>query len=120
MKTFLRIVNPIVAILILLLCLWAAFFNEGKFNPAGILQGGACFVAKGLFCLGQRLLSPKSAHLWRGAPESVEQRPENFHDLGASFRRAQGLLEGGSDQLPGDPGEDLHVQIAGVLGHSQE
>ncbi len=52
MKTYLRIINPIVAGLVLLLCLWAATFDEGRFRPAGIIKGGipTYFLAKGLFC----------------------------------------------------------------------
>jgi hypothetical protein len=52
MKTYLRVMNPIVAALVLLLCLWAAFFEKGAFTPSGVWQGGIpmYFVAKGLFC----------------------------------------------------------------------
>ncbi|MBZ5706840.1 MAG: hypothetical protein LAN63_15935 [Acidobacteriia bacterium] len=52
MKTYLRIVNPIVALLVFLLCLWAATFEDGNFRPMGILKGGipTYFLAKGLFC----------------------------------------------------------------------
>jgi hypothetical protein len=53
MKTYLRIVNPIVALVVLLLCLWAAAANDsGNFKPLGMFAGGIpiYFVAKGLFC----------------------------------------------------------------------
>ena len=52
MKIYLRFINPIVAIVVLLLCLWAAIFDESKFNLGGIIAGGFAtyFVAKGLFC----------------------------------------------------------------------
>jgi len=52
MKTYLRIVNPVVAALVLLLCLWAAMFDEGHFKPFAFVQGGipTYFIAKGLFC----------------------------------------------------------------------
>jgi len=52
MKTYLRIVNPVMAALILLLCLWAAAFDEGRFKPFAFVQGGipTYFIAKGLFC----------------------------------------------------------------------
>jgi hypothetical protein len=64
MKTYLRVVNPIVAVLVLALCLLAAAFDEGVFKPAGLLRGGipTYFLAKGIFCssalfiLGQLLL----------------------------------------------------------------
>ena len=52
MKTYLRVVNPIVAALVLALCLWAASHDDGQFKPGGMLAGGipTYFVAKGLFC----------------------------------------------------------------------
>jgi len=52
MKTYLRVINPIVAALVLVLCLWAAFFDKGTFTPSGVRDGGIpmYFVAKGLFC----------------------------------------------------------------------
>jgi len=52
MKTYLRIVNPVVAALVLLLCFWAAVFDEGQFKPSGLVKGGipTYFLAKGLFC----------------------------------------------------------------------
>ena len=61
MKTYLRIVNPIVAALVFLLCLWAATFDDGKFKPMGILSGGipTYFFAKGLFCSSALLLFGK-------------------------------------------------------------
>ena len=51
MKTYLRVVNPVIAVLVLLLCLWAAANDEG-FKPMGMLKGSipTYFVAKGLFC----------------------------------------------------------------------
>lgn len=64
MKTYLRIINPIVALVIFLLCLYAAVFNEGNFEPSVLIKGGipTYFLAKGLFCgcalfvLGKMLL----------------------------------------------------------------
>ena len=52
MRTYLRIINPIMAALVLLLCLYAATFDKGKFEPGGVLEGNIpmYFVAKGLFC----------------------------------------------------------------------
>jgi len=52
MKTYLRFVNPIVAIIVLLLCTWAAIFEDGTFEPGGIIAGtfSTYFFAKGLFC----------------------------------------------------------------------
>ncbi len=52
MRTYLRIANPLVALVVLLLCLWSALFDDGHFQPQGILGGGipTYFLAKGLFC----------------------------------------------------------------------
>ena len=52
MKTYLRIINPLVAALVLLLCFWAATFDDGQFKPVAILKGGLStyFIARGLFC----------------------------------------------------------------------
>lgn len=52
MKTYLRIINPIVAGLVLVLCLWAAIFENGTFKPGQVIEGAipTYFVAKGLFC----------------------------------------------------------------------
>jgi len=52
MHTYLRIINPIIAVIVLILCLWAAIWDEGEFKPRGVLQGGipTYFLAKGLFC----------------------------------------------------------------------
>ena len=52
MKTYLKFVNPIVAIIVLLLCVWAAIFEDGTFEPMGIIAGTfpTYFFAKGLFC----------------------------------------------------------------------
>lgn len=52
MKTYLRIINPIVASVIFLLCLYAATVNEGNFEPSVLIKGGipTYFLAKGLFC----------------------------------------------------------------------
>jgi hypothetical protein len=52
MKTYLKIINPVVAVLVLFLCLVAATFDDGNFKPLGILKGGipTYFLAKGLFC----------------------------------------------------------------------
>ena len=64
MRTYLKIINPIVSIIVLILCLWAATFDDGNFKFAAALKGGipTYFLAKGLFCscalfiLGQLLL----------------------------------------------------------------
>ena len=52
MKTYLRVVNPLVAVVVLLLCLWAAMNGDNGFKPADMLKGSipTYFVAKGLFC----------------------------------------------------------------------
>jgi hypothetical protein len=61
MKTYLRVMNPIVAALVLSLCLWAASHDDGKFKPEGMLAGGipTYFVAKGLFCSATLMLVGK-------------------------------------------------------------
>ena len=58
-KTYLRIGNPVVAALVLVLCLWAATHDDGK--PEGILAGSIStyFVAKGLFCSATLVLVGK-------------------------------------------------------------
>ena len=53
MRIYLRIVNPIIAFMIFLLCIWAGFHNmEGELEPEIILLGcfNIYFLAKGLFC----------------------------------------------------------------------
>jgi len=64
-KTYLRVVNPIVALLILLLCLWAALFDEWHFKPSAVFGGGipTYFVAKGLFCSSALVLIGKIVSL---------------------------------------------------------
>ena len=61
MKTYLRVSNPVVAALVLALCLWAASHDEGRFKPEGIFAGGIStyFVAKGLFCSATLVLVGK-------------------------------------------------------------
>ena len=52
MKTYLRIVNPIVSLLVLLICLYSCTVDHGEFEPLMPIEGGlaAYFLAKGLFC----------------------------------------------------------------------
>lgn len=52
MATYLRIFNPIVAIAIFLLCLYAATTDEGTFEVMMLLDGSmpTYFFAKGIFC----------------------------------------------------------------------
>lgn len=52
MKTYLKVINPIVAGAVLVLCLIAATFEEGTFKPGLLFQGNipTYFLAKGLFC----------------------------------------------------------------------
>jgi hypothetical protein len=40
MKTYLRTINPVLAALVLLLCLWAAMNGDDGFKPMGMLKGG--------------------------------------------------------------------------------
>jgi hypothetical protein len=61
MNIYLRVINPTVAALVLLLCLWAAMNGDNGFRPWGMLQGGipTYFVAKGLFCSSALILMGK-------------------------------------------------------------
>jgi hypothetical protein len=61
MKTYLRIINPTIAVLVLLLCLWAAMNGDNWFRPREMLKGGipTYFVAKGLFCSAALFLMGK-------------------------------------------------------------
>lgn len=65
MRTYLRHINPIVALAVLALCVYAGSTpEEGAFTLKSIMDGGFAtyFLAKGLFCsatlfiLGQLLL----------------------------------------------------------------
>ncbi len=51
MRLYLRVINPIMALLTLLLCFWAATLTESEFNIFGLVKGGmnTYFFAKGLF-----------------------------------------------------------------------
>jgi hypothetical protein len=61
MKTYLSIVNPIIAIVVLLLCIWAATNGDHGFEPLGMFRGGipTYFLAKGLFCSSALFLMGK-------------------------------------------------------------
>jgi hypothetical protein len=53
MKTYLKVVNPIVALIVLLLCIWAGLRDmDGDFAPKAIYLANIniYFLAKGLFC----------------------------------------------------------------------
>lgn len=52
MLTYLRIVNPIVALLVFALCVHAAATDEGVFALSQLLEGSLAtyFFAKGIFC----------------------------------------------------------------------
>lgn len=52
MKTYLNVINPAIALVVLLLCIWASMNGENGFRPADMLKGGipTYFLAKGLFC----------------------------------------------------------------------
>ena len=84
MKTYLRFINPIVAIIVLLLCIWAAIFDEGNFEPRGIIFGTfpTYFFAKGLFCssalfiLGKILLEMILRREKRATLELVDDQNE--------------------------------------------
>lgn len=61
MQTYLRIINPAIAVVVLLLCLWAAMNGDNGFRPLDMLKGGipTYFVAKGLFCSSALVLMGK-------------------------------------------------------------
>jgi len=52
MKTYLKIINPAIALLVLVLCTWASMSGDNGFRPGDMLKGGipTYFLAKGLFC----------------------------------------------------------------------
>jgi len=58
MKTYLKIINPIVAVVVLLLCIWAGMQGENGFRALDPLRGGipTYFLAKGLFCCSALIL----------------------------------------------------------------
>ncbi|SPE43947.1 exported hypothetical protein [Candidatus Sulfotelmatobacter sp. SbA7] len=70
MRTYLRIINPTIAVLVLLLCLWAAMNGDNGFQPRGMLKGGipTYFVAKGLFCSAALFLMGKIVSLMSERP----------------------------------------------------
>jgi len=51
MKFYLRVVNPVIALVVFVLCFWAATNSDDKFNVFGIVIGGmnTYFFAKGIF-----------------------------------------------------------------------
>lgn len=61
MRTYVKIINPIVAVLVLLLCVWASMNGDDGFRPWGMLKGGipTYFLAKGLFCSSALILMGK-------------------------------------------------------------
>jgi hypothetical protein len=65
MKTYLRVVNPVVAALVLFLCVWAAMNGDDGFKPLGMFRGGipTYFLAKGLFCSSALILVGKIVSL---------------------------------------------------------
>ncbi len=69
MKAYLKFVNPVVALLVLILCVYASVVDEGAFKPRDVINGGLAtyFVAKGIFCsatlflIGRILLTMSSS-----------------------------------------------------------
>jgi hypothetical protein len=51
MKYYLRVLNPVIALVVFILCFWAATAGDDKFNVFGIVVGGMStyFFAKGIF-----------------------------------------------------------------------
>ena len=80
MKTYLRIANPIVAGLVLVLCLIAATFEDGTFKPGALFQGGipTYFLAKGLFCSSALFILGRLLLYFVGGP------PDHKHTGGVS------------------------------------
>lgn len=87
MRAYLKIVNPAIALVILVLCFWAATYDNGKFAIQGIVVGGmnTYFFAKGLFSastvfiVGKIFLEIFSRREPRIEPES--KRPEILYCL---------------------------------------
>ncbi len=52
MRMYLEIINPIISILVLGICIWAAISESGNVDVMKPIDGGipAYFLAKGLFC----------------------------------------------------------------------
>jgi len=52
MKAYLRLVNPVVAALVFLLCMWAAFGADNGGDRVEVINDSirVYFAAKGLFC----------------------------------------------------------------------
>jgi hypothetical protein len=71
LRTYLRIINPIVAVLVLLICLWAGMVDEGDFKPSGVIQGSIStyFLAKGLFCSSALFVLGKILEMMLAKPD---------------------------------------------------
>ena len=53
MKIYLKIINPIIALIVFLLCIWAGLHDmDGKLTPELFFLGAIniYFLAKGIFC----------------------------------------------------------------------
>ena len=52
MIPFLKIFNPIISVIVLLLCIWAAGSSDYVFKASNLFKGEftTYFIAKGLFC----------------------------------------------------------------------
>jgi formate-dependent nitrite reductase membrane component NrfD len=52
MRFYLKIVNPIISLLVLIICLYSGTFENGNFDIHLAINGGipTYFLAKGLFC----------------------------------------------------------------------
>lgn len=80
MKTYLRIVNPIVSLLVLLICLYSCTVDDGDFKPLMPIQGGigAYFLAKGLFCSSALFILGKVLqNMLYGKPEGEDLESED-------------------------------------------
>jgi hypothetical protein len=94
MKTYLRVVNPIVALLVLVLCLWAGTFDDGRFKPHALLEGGlsTCFLTKGLFCSSALFLVGKIVLLMENRLISKSRRRYEERFWSAHFPAAALVL----------------------------
>lgn len=66
-KAYLYVINPLFALAVLLICLYAAGVDGGKFEPERIIKGGipTYFVAKGIFCSSAMLLLGMAVYVIR-------------------------------------------------------
>ncbi len=66
-KAYLYVINPLLALAVLLICLYAAAADGGDFKPEQMFKGGipTYFVAKGIFCCSAMFLLGMVAYMIR-------------------------------------------------------